>query len=150
MKNKSNSNKGIDHVEQNIEIEHNYVSGHICNSNMCDSNSGPCQHPAYPSNYYGLGKSVKREGWKKGRRVIEFGILLRNLLTCKFCMLGPIPLTYHNIVGELQQGLGGYLYVLCQNSQCMKVNCVAYGATYYEKKIIWNRKAQLCNQHKAC
>ena len=40
----------------------------------------------------------------------------------------------YNVVGERQRGLGGYLYVVCQNPSCMAVNRVAYGKTHHQKK----------------
>lgn len=49
------------------------------------------------------------------------------LKVCKKCRLGPIPFTFHNIIGELQKGLAGYLYVACQNPECGLINMVPYG-----------------------
>lgn len=113
----------------NVLIEHNYVSGHVCENDM-----NTCSKPGCPFDKTSLGKSVSVDGWKNGSRIIDLGVLLSNLRSCKFCRLGPIPLCYYNVIGELQQGLSGYLYVRCQNAHCMKINCVAYGTTYYEKR----------------
>ena len=104
-----------------IEIEHNYSSGHMCLGDGCNNKNCPF-----------VNEKVARDGWKQGRRIVEFDILLSNLKSCKFCLLGPIPLTYYNVVDEMQRGLGGYLYVRCQNEHCGKVNNVAYGSTYHE------------------
>lgn len=77
---------------------------------------------------------VKRNGWKHGRRIVDFDVLLSGLKSCEKCNLGPVPLTYFNILGELKKGLGGYLYVQCERSDCRHINRVAYGRTYRKKK----------------
>ena len=69
-----------------------------------------------------------------GRRIVDFGVLLSALSSCKFCKLGPIPLTFYSVFGELKKGLGGYLYVKCQNLDCNQVNIVPYGKTHHMKK----------------
>lgn len=56
------------------------------------------------------------------------------LKVCKNCRLGPIPLTFHNIIWELQKELTGYLYVACQNLECGHINIVPYGHTNRVKK----------------
>ncbi len=68
--------------------------------------------------------------WKEGRTIIELGVLLENLRYCEHCHLGPVPLTATNLIGELPVGLGGYLYVLCTNISCQKINRVPYGKTH--------------------
>ncbi|KAL4236486.1 hypothetical protein ACF0H5_004872 [Mactra antiquata] len=73
------------------------------------------------------GKERDRCGWKVGRRVVEFSVLVEGLKFCKMCRLGPIPLCEDSVVGELKKGLGGYLYVKCLNCDCNHVNCVPYG-----------------------
>jgi len=50
--------------------------------------------------------------------------LLEGLRFCVQCKLGPIPLTFFNIVGELRKGLSGYFYVGCENPECHAVNRV--------------------------
>ena len=40
-----------------------------------------------------------------------------------------MPLTFNSINGDLQKGLGGLVYVKCQNIDCEFVNTVAYGKT---------------------
>ncbi len=82
---------------------------------------------------------IFQDSWKYGRRVAEFKVLLDNLKSCVRCNLGPIPLMSHNIVGEMQCGLGGYLYVQCQNQDCMAVNLAAYGKQH--KPATTNRKS---------
>lgn len=72
--------------------------------------------------------------WRTGRRLVEFGVLLDNLASCKNCGLGPVPLTHLNIVGELVKGVSGYLYVQCMNNDCRFVNRVAYGKTHRSKE----------------
>lgn len=59
--------------------------------------------------------------------------MLNKLQYGQFCNLCPIPLTIYNIVGELQNGLSGYLYVVCENPDCRKVNRVAYGKQHHLK-----------------
>ena len=88
-----------------VLIDHNYVVGKVCDG-------VDCRNPQCTSyEHRGVGN---REGWKVGRRLIELEVLLSNLKYCQACRLGPVPLTYHNIVGEMQKGLSGYLYVECQ------------------------------------
>ena len=72
------------------------------------------------------------ERWKIGRRLVEWDVLLSNLKFCKKCGLGPVSLTHESIQGELQKGLGGYLYVKCSYNDCGFVNRAAYGKTYHE------------------
>lgn len=81
-----------------------------------------------------MGKHVDREGWKEGRRLVEFFVLLSSLKTCTFCRLGPVPLTVYSIIGEMKKGLGGYLYVRCMNPDCGQVNIAPYGKTHRQKK----------------
>lgn len=70
------------------------------------------------------------DSWRLGRRVVEFGELLSNLRSCQFCKLGPVALSERTVVGELQKGLSGYLYVRCENPDCNKINRVPYGKTH--------------------
>ena len=120
--------KGTQIKSKGIMEEHNYISGHICNETDCKFADCPL------NNNIKLIKSVNRNGWKIGRRIVEFGILLSGLSSCKVCRLGPIPLTVYSVVGELRKGLGGYLYVKCQNVDCNEVNIVPYGKTHHLKK----------------
>ncbi|KAH3811826.1 hypothetical protein DPMN_140241, partial [Dreissena polymorpha] len=39
----------------------------------------------------------------------------------------------YNIVGELQNGLSGFVYVVCENPDCREVNRVAYGKQHHLK-----------------
>lgn len=120
----SKASRGI----RRVFLEHNYESGHTCHSD-------PCQDPNCPLfNNVRLGKYAERESWREGRRIVEFGVILNNSLkSCLSCKLGPIPLTYLNIVGELRQGLGGYLYVKCLNAEYGHVNLVPYAKTHIIK-----------------
>ncbi|XP_056014139.1 uncharacterized protein LOC125677956 isoform X1 [Ostrea edulis] len=104
-----------------IIIDHNYSVGHVCNGTEC-------------GDAVEIPQNASRDSWKKGRRIIELDSLLSELKYCKKCFLGPVPLTYDTIVGELKKGLGGYLYVVCSNVDCRRVNKVAYGKTYRVKK----------------
>ena len=107
-----------------VLIDHNYVVGKVCDG-------VDCRNPQCTSyEHRGVGN---REGWKVGRRLIELEVLLSNLKYCQACRLGPVPLTYHNIVGEMQKGLSGYLYVECQNIDCRHINRVAYGKTHHKR-----------------
>ena len=103
-----------------IEYDHNYS----CDSRVLESET---VHPKL----HGLSKS---DSWKQGRRVIEFDVLLSSLKYCQRCLLGPVPLTFFNGIGEMKKGLGGYLYVQCQNSDCRQINRVPYGKTYKPNK----------------
>ncbi|WAR24663.1 hypothetical protein MAR_038332, partial [Mya arenaria] len=81
-----------------------------------------------------LPQNVDRSGWRIGRRIVEVGFLLEQLQYYCECRLGPVPLTFDNVVGELKKGLGGYLYVRCQNHDCLAINRVPYGKTHRVKK----------------
>ena len=70
---------------------------------------------------------MDKQGWKDGRKIVEFGVLRH----CQKCKLDLVPLTYDNVVGELKKGLGGYLYVICQNYDCGHINYVPYGKTHH-------------------
>lgn len=107
-----------------IEIEHNYVGNHKCHHVL---NVDSCQNCGVDLSRIKFGSKIKRDSWLCGRRIVEFGVLLDNLTTCVGCHLGPIPLLITNIVGEMICGLGGYLYVMCQNPDCLKINIVPYG-----------------------
>ncbi len=107
---------------ESVVIDHNYVGAHLC-PGLTTADS--CQTCGGVESL--AGKKVKPDSWKTGRRVIELEVLLGNLSQCKQCHLGPIPLMYSNIIGEMQCGLGGYLHIQCQNPQCLSVNKVAYG-----------------------
>ncbi|XP_062598373.1 uncharacterized protein LOC134259786 [Saccostrea cucullata] len=96
--------------------------------------SGLSDHCCPPQINIDLGNNVDRIGWREGRRIVEFDVLLSSLKTCKFCKLGPVPLIIYNIVGELKKGLGGYLYVKCMNPECEQINCAPYGKTHRQKK----------------
>lgn len=139
VKNNASRNK---RRKSNIQIEHNYCVGSVCEGQGCvDSQCG--LHDRLNS------KNISAEGWKYGRRVVELDVLLSSLKYCSSCRLGPVPLTFYNIVGEMKKGLGGFIYVKCQNSDCGAVNRVPYGKTHKKKKKInaWN--AILCCEYKA-
>ena len=53
-----------------------------------------------------FGKYTTPNGWKEGKRIVEFDVLLCNLKTCQKCKLGPLQLTYDNVIGETHKGLG--------------------------------------------
>lgn len=113
---------------QSVKRDHNYESGHTCENDPCNDSDCPL------FNNIKLGKYAEKDSWKDGRRIIELGTLLENLRSCRYCRLGPVPLTCLNIVGELRKGLGGYLYVKCLNVECGEVNLVPYGKTHRNKK----------------
>ncbi|XP_021370034.1 uncharacterized protein LOC110461074 [Mizuhopecten yessoensis] len=111
-----------------VLIDHDYSGGHFCKG------EGSCENDdCHLFNNIKLGKHPELSGWKDGRRIVEFDVLLSNLSSCKSCRLGPIPLTSLNIVGELRKGLSGYLYVKCQNPDCGAVNKAPYGKTHHIK-----------------
>ncbi|XP_045211082.2 uncharacterized protein LOC123562513 isoform X1 [Mercenaria mercenaria] len=113
-------------VSKRVIIEHNYTNTGLCNGSDCTATNCSNFH-------FELGASVSRDGWREGRRLIELDILLKNLKYCRSCKLGPVPLTAYNVVGELQKGLGGYLYMVCQNPDCNFVNRVSYGKVHRMK-----------------
>lgn len=105
-----------------LEIDHNYCGV----SNTC--NGADCSNQNCTSYFHlELPKSVSKTSWRDGRRIVGFGFLLDNLQNCTECRLGPVPLTRDSVVGELRKGLGGFLYVRCQNIDCGKVNRAPYG-----------------------
>ena len=112
-------------TKTHIQIEHNYSSGHLCEGNACVNATCALHDPIPPT--------ASREGWQFGRRIVELDHLLSSLKSCSKCRLGPVPLTYFNIVGELKKGLSGYIYVKCTNSDCGAVNRVPYGKTHRKK-----------------
>lgn len=114
---RSKASRGI----RRVLLDHNYESGHTCYTDPCKDSNCPL------FNNVRLGKYAERDSWREGRRIVEFGVLLSNLQNRISCKLGPIPLTYLNIVGELRKGLGGYLYVKCLNAECGHMNLVPYG-----------------------
>ena len=79
------------------------------------------------------GAKISANGWREGRRIIEWPVLLKNLEFCTECRLGPLILTMQTIKGEMPIGLSGYLYVKCQNPECEHINSVAYGQTHRPK-----------------
>ena len=114
-------------IRSSIQIEHNYCVGSVCDGNECRDDLC-AMHPPLKS------KNIRADGWKFGRRVVELDVLLSSLKYCRACRLGPVPLTYYNVVGEMKRGLGGYIYVKCQNVDCGEINCVPYGKTHRLKK----------------
>ena len=90
--------------EPNIHVDHN--NPHVLN--ICKCKIGNC--PIYEHRQKG-----SAGGWRKARRVIEFDDLVRNLALLTAMSSWTFILTSDNIVGELQKGLGGYLYVMCSN-----------------------------------
>ena len=115
--------------DKRIKLDHNYTNTSVCLGNEC--NSASCFGDIHIKNK--LGKGIG-DGWREGRRLIELGVLVKNLQYCQSCKLGPVPLTVYNVVGELQKGLSGYLYVMCQNADCNYINRVAYGKLHHIKK----------------
>ena len=109
--------------------DHDYYGRHICDG----KDSQQCSDTDCPLTNNISGKHVDRN-WKEGRRVVDFFVLLSALQSCKFCRLGPVPLTIFNILGELKKGLSGYLYVKCMNPDCGKINLAPYGKTHRQKK----------------
>lgn len=63
-----------------------------------------------------LPDNAGRNSWKVGRRVIEYDCLFSGLKFGQSCLLGPVPLTYESVVGELKECLVGYRYVMCSNT----------------------------------
>jgi len=127
---KANTRRKSGKKSSNIIVEHNYADIlSICKcrtpKETCTQNCPVFSHRKQTNGFL--------ESWH-GRRVIELDVLLKNLQYCQHCRLGPVPLTYDNVVGELQKGLGGYLHVMCLNVECGAVNKVPYGKTHHMKK----------------
>ena len=101
---------------RNILIEHNYWNIFNCDGDDCVNTR--CN----ADGHINLPKHVDKSRWRVGRRY------------CCKCRLGPVPLTFDNVLGELKKGLGGYLYVRCQNHDCLAINRVPYGKTHRVKK----------------
>ena len=108
--------------------DHNYTDTSLCDLHACERDNCTANF------HLKLPKGVIKDGWREGRRVVELGVLMDNLKVCQSCKLGPVPLTHYNIIGELQKGLSGYLYIVCQNPDCQFINRVAYGKMHHIKK----------------
>ena len=115
--------------DKQIKIEHNYCNTSLCLGDECSLDG--CTSTIHKQKQ--LGKGV-HDVWRNGRRLIELEVLLSNLQYCQNCKLGPVPLTLYNVIGELQKGLSGYLYVVCQNPECGHINRAAYGKVHHMKK----------------
>lgn len=78
--------------------------------------------------------------WRKGRRVIELGVLADNL-DCKLCGL---PLHLKHAVKINECGLGSILKIMCMNRNCNHLNNVPTGKRHGR---IWdiNSKVALGN-----
>lgn len=61
----------------------------------------------------------------KGRRIVEFSVLIEGLSNCAKCLSGPLYLSLQTVKAEMKVGLAGYLYVQC--TYCGNVNRVPYG-----------------------
>jgi hypothetical protein len=125
---KKKRSQGIE-SKPSYEVDHDYFTEHVC-----DGESKCTDKDCSKSRSIDLGKNVDPVGWQEGRRIVEFSVLLSSLKSCKFCRLGPVPLTFDNVVGELKKGLSGFLYVKCVNPECGKVNIAPYGKTHRVKK----------------
>lgn len=106
--------------------EHNYVKGHVC-----DSVHG-CEECCPGITKILTSKKISIDGWKNGRRVIEFDALVSGLKSCSKCHFGPLFLTDRTIKGEMKLGLGGFIYVQCGN--CLFINRIPYGTTHKMKQ----------------
>ena len=127
-KRKKNGQFGRDFVkakrpkaDKNVVIDHTYIATHLCDSvdpekPGCLSDSCVFVQPLTDAHGKEYTVPGPRGGWREGRRVIELGVLLDNLAVCPKCKLGPIPITRNNVVGELQKGLSGYLYLRLEHT----------------------------------
>ncbi|KAK3085406.1 hypothetical protein FSP39_002859 [Pinctada imbricata] len=69
--------------------------------------------------------------WTVGRRTVEWAVFVERLKQCKRCKCGPLYLTHTTIKGEMKLGLGGFLYVQCQ--QCLMLNRIPCGKVHREE-----------------
>lgn len=114
---KSPSNKVI--------IDHNYVSGHICDGESCEV-CFPGMKALINS------RKFSTTEWRNGRRVVEWMSVIEGLESCQQCKCGPLYLTKHSVKGEMKLGLGGYLYIQC--NFCLALNRIPYGKTHRAKR----------------
>lgn len=119
-------NKVLSKGKKSYEIDHDYFPQ--------QPSSSKCSDDTYEN--INVGKHVDRDGWKEGRRLVEFFVLLSSLKTCTFCRLGPVPLTVYSIIGEMKKKIGGYLYVKCMNPNFGQVKIAPYGKTHRQKKKV--------------
>ena len=79
----------------------------------------------------GLPRSQKEETpeWLRGRRIVEWEILLEQLEQCSSC---ENELNLKNTVSETIYGLGSILHVKC--SQCKKITNVSTGKRHAAKE----------------
>ncbi|XP_052777814.1 uncharacterized protein LOC128215134 [Mya arenaria] len=123
---KRKSPKKVVKRDKKVLFDHNYTNTFNCDAGDC------IKSQCNADGHIDLPQNVDRSGWRIGRRLVEVGFLLEQLQYCCECRLGP--LTFDNMVGELKKGLGGYLYVRCQNHDCLAINRVPYGKTHRVKK----------------
>ncbi|XP_061192131.1 uncharacterized protein LOC133200328 [Saccostrea echinata] len=109
----------------NVLVDHNYISGHICEGDTCET----C-FPGMKSLINS--KKFSANGWRNGRRVIEWVSVIDALENCRHCKCGPLYLTKRTIKGEMKLGLGGYLYVQC--TFCLRPNRIPYGKTHRDEE----------------
>ncbi|XP_077863137.1 uncharacterized protein LOC144345911 [Saccoglossus kowalevskii] len=74
--------------------------------------------------------SVQLSDLKVGRRVVDLGVLARDLDACKQC---SAPLRLSSCVGDKCYGLGCVLYVRCDNSACLLINRVYTGSRHRQE-----------------
>lgn len=110
--------------DTSVRFDHNYCVGSVCEGDSCKNPTClQCDIPSF----------VDQTGWRVGRRLIELSVLLKNLETCTECNLGPVSLTSYNVVGERKRGLGGFIYVRCQNPDCNHINRAAYSKVHRQR-----------------
>ena len=68
--------------------------------------------------------------WNQGRRIVELGLLAKQLQACWMCHKGPLDLT--NIEGETRYGLGSLLKVKC--TSCGGHNKISTGKRHQATK----------------
>lgn len=66
--------------------------------------------------------TVPEESWLDGRRIVEFGVLIKYLEKCSWC---ENRLSLCNIIGETRHGLGSIFTIKC--GLCGKENAVLTG-----------------------
>lgn len=117
-------------ASNNVIEEHNYTSEHMC------LGFNGCNVCCPGLNKLNAAKKIStNDSILKGRRIVEFSVLIEGLSNCVKCLCGPLYLSPQTVKAEMKVGLAGYLYVQC--TYCGNVNRVPYGKK--QKKVTGQR-----------
>lgn len=117
-------------ASNNVMEEHNYTSAHMC------LGFNGCNVCCPVLNKLNAARKISTNDLiLKGRRIVEFRVLIEGISNCAKCLCGPLYLSLQTVKAEMKVGLAGYLYVQC--TYCGNVNRVPYGKK--QKKVTGQR-----------